>query len=205
MSVLNVKRIVLFISLAFFLAGCIGGPKVSRVSEDSVTDLSDRWNDTDSKLVADEMIGDMMTFPWIKRFKQKKPGKVPTVLIQSVRNKSHEHIAIDTFINDIKRAGIRSGDVDFVVGGAERMDIREERKDQDIYASDGTRAAMGQETGADFVLTGEINSMVDQVGSERVTFYQIDLKLVDMTTNREVWNGQKKIKKVMQRSKFSVF
>ncbi|MGE4519810.1 MAG: penicillin-binding protein activator LpoB [Desulfobacteraceae bacterium] len=201
----SVKKIVLFVFLALFLAGCMGGPKVSRVSSDSVTDISDRWNDTDSRLVAEEMIGDMMTFPWIKRFQQKKPGKVPTVLIQAVRNKSHEHIAIDTFVNDIKRAGIRSGEVDFVVGGAERMDIRDERKDQDIYASDDTRAEMGQETGADFVLTGSINSMVDQVGSERVTFYQIDLKLVDMTTNREVWNGQKKIKKVMQRSKFSVF
>ncbi|MDY0132004.1 MAG: penicillin-binding protein activator LpoB [Desulforegulaceae bacterium] len=205
MTVFKMKKIFLLVFLALFISGCMGGSKVSRVSTDEVTDISDRWNDTDSRLVAEEMIGDMLTFPWITRFQQKKTGKIPTVLIQSVRNRSHEHIAIDTFVNDIKRAGIRAGKVDFVVGGEERIDIRDERKDQDIYASDETRAEMGQEIGADFVLTGSINSMVDQVGSERVTFYQIDLKLVDMTTNREVWNGQKKIKKVMKRSSFSLF
>lgn len=198
---------VLAISLMtlFFLTGCMGGPQVSRVDKDKAVDLTDRWNDTDSRLVAEEMITDMLTFPWIKRFQQKKKGKIPTVIIQGVRNKSHEHIAIDTFINDIKRAGIRTGRVEFVVGGAERMDIRDERKDQDIYASEETRAEMGQEDGADFALSGTINSIVDQAGSTKLTFYQVDLKLIDMTKNQEVWNHQKKIKKIMKRSKLSFF
>ncbi|MGM0419187.1 MAG: penicillin-binding protein activator LpoB [Thermodesulfobacteriota bacterium] len=195
--------IVMFTVLVF--TGCMGGPKVSRVDSDTQTDLSDKWNDTDSRLVAEEMVTDMLTFPWISKFKQKNSGENPTVIIQGIRNKSHEHIAIDTFMNDIKRAGIRSGKVEFVVGGSERTDIREERKEQDIYASDESRAEMGQEEGADFALSGSVNSIVDQVGGTKVVFYQVDLKLTDMTRNMEVWNGQKKIKKVMERSKFSVF
>ena len=199
------KQTILFISLIFFLTGCMGGPQVSRVDTNESIDLSDRWNDTDSRLTAQEMITDMMTFPWIKRFTRKSSGEVPTIIIKGIRNKSHEHIAVDTFINDIKRAGIKSGKVEFVVGGAERKDIRDERKDQDIYASEDSRSEMGNEEGADFALSGTINSIVDQVGNQRLTFYQVDLKLVDITKNKEVWNGQKKIKKVMKRSKFSVF
>lgn len=202
---LRFKLIFALVFFGFFLGGCMGGPQVSRVDSNTAVDLSDKWNDTDSRLVAEEMIGDMLTFPWITRFKQRKSGEIPTVIIKRIRNKSHEHIAIDTFINDIKRAGIRSGKVEFVVGGAERTDIRDERKDQDIYASEDSRAEMGEEEGADFALSGTINSIVDQVGNERVTFYQVDLKLVDMTKNKEVWNGQKKIKKIMKRSSFSVF
>jgi uncharacterized protein (TIGR02722 family) len=199
------RNVLIFVFAGLIFTGCMGGPKVSRVDSSTQTDLSAKWNDTDSRLVAEEMITDMLTFPWIKQFQKKNTGENPTVIIKGIRNKSHEHIAIDTFINDIKRAGIRSGKVEFVVGGAERMDIREERKEQDIYSSDESRAEMGQEEGADFALSGSINSIVDQVGGTKVVFYQVDLKLVDMTKNMEVWNGQKKIKKVMERSKFSVF
>lgn len=185
--------------VAAFAAGC-GGTKVARVDTRANTDLSDRWNDTDSRLVAEEMIDDMLSFPWIQRFKDETGKERPRVIIQRVRNKSHEHIAVDTFINDLKRAMIRSGKVDFVVGGAEREDVRGERRDQDLHAREDTRAEMGQELGADFALSGSINSIVDQVDGTRVTFYQTDLKLIDLETNREVWNGQKKIKKVMERS-----
>ncbi|PIE75363.1 MAG: penicillin-binding protein activator LpoB [Deltaproteobacteria bacterium] len=197
--------VLLIAAFSLFIGGCMGGPQVSRVDTNEQIDLSDKWNDTDSRLVADEMTGDMTRFPWIRMFQQNHPGEVPTIIIKKIANKSHQHIAIDTFINDIKRAGIRLGIVEFVVGGAERNDIRDERKQQDIYASEDSRAEMGQEEGADFALSGSINSIVDQVGNKRVTFYQVDLKLVDMTKNKEVWNGQKKIKKLMKKSKFSLF
>ena len=118
----------------------------------------------------------------------------------SFTNKSHEHIAIDTFVNDIKRAIIRSGKASFVAGGDERDAIRDERRDQELNAKDAKQ--MGQEKAADFALSGSINSIVDQVGNDRVTFYQVDLKLVDMESNIEVWNGQKKIQKLQEKSKF---
>ena len=91
-----------------------------------------------------------------------------------------------------------------MVGGEERQAVREEQKEQDVHASDATRVQMGQEQGANFALSGEINSIVDQLEGKRVTFYQVDLKLIDLQTTREVWNGQKKIKKVMERSRFGL-
>lgn len=124
----------------------------------------------------------------------------PTVIISRIRNKSHEHIAIDTFTNDIKRAIIRSGRADFVAGGEERDAIREERRDQELNARNAK--AQGRENAADFALSGSVNSIVDQVGSDRVTFYQVDMKLIDMESNREVWNGQKKIQKLQEKSSF---
>ena len=127
-------------------------------------------------------------------------SRKPTVIVSRITNKSHEHIAIDTFVNDIKRAIIRSGKASFVAGGDERDAIRDERRDQELNAKDAKQ--MGQEKAADFALSGSINSIVDQVGNDRVTFYQVDLKLVDMESNIEVWNGQKKIQKLQEKSKF---
>ncbi|MFC3679282.1 penicillin-binding protein activator LpoB [Bacterioplanoides pacificum] len=178
-------------------AGC--ATKVSRISASEEVALSDRWNAKDSELVANEMINDMLSFPWARDFEMDNSRR-PTVIISRIRNKSHEHIAIDTFTNDIKRAIIRSGRADFVAGGEERDAIREERRDQELNARNAK--AQGQENAADFALSGSVNSIVDQVGSDRVTFYQVDMKLIDMESNREVWNGQKKIQKLQEKSSF---
>ncbi len=144
----------------------------------------------------------MLSFPWLARFSKEHSGKFPTITIQRVQNKSHEHIAVDTFINDLKRSVIRSGKADFIVGGKEREAVRAELKEQDLHASEKSRMEMGEEQGANFALSGTINSIVDQVEGSRVTFYQVDLKLIDLQSTREVWNGQKKIKKVMEKSRF---
>lgn len=179
-------------------SGC--ATKVTRMDASEEHALSDRWNAKDSELVANEMIDDMLSFPWASDFERKNKER-PSVIISRIGNKSHEHIAIDTFVNDIKRAIIRSGRADFVAGGGERDALREERRDQELNSKNAK--AQGQEQAADFALSGSINSIVDQVGKERVTFYQVDLKLIDMQSNREVWNGQKKIQKLQQKSSFS--
>ena len=183
------------------LVGCgSNNPRVERVDVNQEIALTDRWNDEDSRLVSQEMMQDMLTFPWISRYKTNSDDdRKPTVIIQSIRNKTDEHIPTETFVNDIKRALLRSGDVDFVVSGDERDFIREERKDQELNASSETQAAMGQEVGANFALSGVINAFIDQLGKTKVKTYQVDLKLINMTTNREVWNGQKKMKKKMTR------
>ncbi len=177
--------------------GC--ATKVTRLDASEEVALSDRWNAKDSELVANEMIDDMLSFPWARDFEMSNNSR-PTVIISRISNKSHEHIAIDTFTNDIKRAIIRSGRADFVAAGDERDALREERRDQELNARNAK--AQGQENAADFALSGSINSIVDQVGKQRVTFYQVDLKLIDMQSNREVWNGQKKIQKLQQKSSF---
>lgn len=188
------------VCLSLLVIAC-GSTSIKRVDTDKEVAVSDRWNDTDSRLVSEEMMTDMLAFPWFRDFQFSNSGR-PTVIIQNIRNKSHEHIPVDTFINDIKRSLLRAGKVDFVVSGEEREDLRTERADQELNAASGTAAAFGEEQGAGFALSGSINSIVDSDGDKRVTFYQVDLKLIDMKTNREVWNGQKKLKKVAEKSFF---
>ena len=53
---------------------------------------------------------------------------------------------------------------------------------------------MGVGTGADFMLQGTINSIVDSYKKEKVVYYQIDLELTNLETNEVVWMGDKKIK-----------
>ena len=123
------------------------------------------------------------------------------MIVGEIRNLSHEHINVNTFISDIERAMINSGRVNFVASRSEREEIREERKDQDINASEETRKAMGREMGADFMLKGTINTIIDMEGSTQLRYYQVDLTLISLADNRKVWLGQKKIKKLIKNSK----
>lgn len=191
-------KLLLVAALATSVVAC-AGTRVSRVDTNEEIALSDRWNAKDSQLVAEEMVTDMLSFPWARDFELQNNQR-PTIIIQRISNKSHEHIAIDTFVNDIKRSIIRSGRADFVAGGDERKAIRNERQDQELNAAKAKE--QGQELAADFAISGSINSIVDQVGKERVTFYQVDMKLIDMANNREVWNGQKKIQKLQEKGGF---
>ena len=199
----NILVTVLVLGTVVFVNGCGKSVEVARVDSGKEIALTDKWNDEDSRLVAEEMINDMLSYPWISQFNQRFPGKEPLVTVQRVRNKSHEHIAVDTFVNDIKRAVIRSGKAGFIATLEERQDTRAELADQDMNASADTRMEMGEEDGANFALSGTINSIVDQLDNQRVTYYQVDLKLINLQTAREVWNGSKKIKKFMERKSFS--
>ena len=106
-----------------------------------------------------------------------------------------------TFINDIERELINSGGVDFVASKTERGEVREERKDQELNASSETAKPMGQEYGADFMMQGQINTIIDVDGKTQVRYYQVNLELISIKDNRKVWIGQKKIKKLIKNSK----
>ncbi len=189
---------ILLVAAVVALVGC--GKTVKRVESDSVTDLSGQWNDTDSRLVAEEMLNDCLSRPWYQNTLQAKGGQLPTVVVGQVRNKSHEHINVETFIKDMQRTLINSGKVEFIANAAEREELRNEVASQSGNATDETRKESGQEVGADLMLTGSLNSIVDQEDGEQVIFYQIDLELTDIQSHKKLWIGDKKIKKYIKKS-----
>lgn len=191
--------------VALSMAAC-SKTNVSRIDPASVTDLSGRWNDTDSRLVAEELIYQSLTGQWLVRTSDARGGEPPSVIVGTFRNRSSEHIPVGTFVADLERAFVNSGTVTLVAGGTERDELRDERDDQQVNARSDTRARLGQELGAQFILQGELQSIEDQetssrVGSrsEKIVFYQVDARIVDLETNVVVWAGQHKIKKYIER------
>lgn len=182
-------------SLLFLLQFTACGPSVSRIDPDETVDLSGRWNDTDSRFTAEEMITSALTESWLRRFEEEY-DRQPVMIVGGVRNKSHEHIDATTFIKDMEREFIKSGLVRVVQNSELREKIREEREDQQDYADPATAKKFGKELGADFMLFGDISSIVDQEGRTKLIYFQVNLELADMETNELVWIGDKKIKKV---------
>ncbi len=191
------KKLFMLAVLTPMLLAC--STKVQRMDVDEAKDVSGKWNDTDSRMVAEAMISECLDGNWYNKALKAKKGDEPVVIVGTVINNSMEHINTDTFVEEMQRALINSGKVNFVASKSEKGEIREERLEQDEYSSEATRKAFGKEVGADYMLSGVLNSIVDQEGKKAVVFYQTNLKLINIETNQIVWNGQKQIKKYVTR------
>lgn len=188
----------IFLCSIVVLTGCQTAPRVHRIETDEPIDLSGRWNDTDSRLVAEEMISDALNRPWLMAFVEKN-GKKPAIIVGTVLNRSHELISTDTFIKDMERAFINAGSVRIVQSAEAREQLRDERADQQQFADPDTAKRWRRELGADFMLQGVINSIVDTQDRQQLVYYQVDLELTDIETNEKVWLGAKKIRKFVNR------
>ena len=185
------------------MAGCAQETRITRVDSDVVTDLSGRWNDTDSRMVAEAMVKEALEYPWLNGFSTSK-HRQPVVVIGTIQNSSHEHINVSTFVADLERELTNSQKVTFVAGKGDREELRTERKEQAMYAREDTQKAPGKEIGADYMMKGNIATILDEAEGTKAVFYQVDLQMVDLESNAKVWYGQKKIKKVIEKKR-SIF
>lgn len=181
------------------VAGACYQKRVERIDPNSITDLSGRWNDADSRLVANALIQQSLDAQWARRYSDSHGGDAPAVIVGSFANKTMEHIPVETFLGDLERAFINSQAVRVVASRTERSEIRQEREDQQTNAASDSRARVGRELGAKYMLQGDVQSIEDQEGGERVVYYQIDANLIDLESSAKVWVGQHKIKKYISR------
>jgi penicillin-binding protein activator len=190
---------ILLMFIILFFSACASHRVVTRTNPDTTIDLSGRWNDVDSREVAEEMVKDVTRRPWLTDFIMKE-GRKPVVIVGTIRNLSDEHIETGTFQSDIERELINGGNVKFVASRGERKEVRDEKMDQQNNASEETYKKIAQEVGADFMLQGSIKTLIDAIDGKQVKYYQVDMQLINVETNEKVWIGTKKIKKLVSQS-----
>ncbi len=194
-------RTLLYSFLAcFFLtfSGCGNQKEVTRMDPEKTTDLTGKWNDTDSRMVAKKMAKSALSSDWLPRFQERNDNEQPVMIVGLIKNKTHEHIDPMTFIKDMQTQFIKRDAIRVVEHGKFREKMRAERSDQQKYASEDTQNKFGLELGADYMMHGAISSNVQKVDDEKVVFYKVTLELADLTTNEIVWIGDKEIKKYVE-------
>ena len=198
-SVFVSSVLVLFVVL---FSACSSAPRVTRVGTADPIDLSGRWNDTDARTVSASLIDDILNSPRVASFIAEytsRNGRLPAALVGRFRNDSSEHINTDIISRALEIAIVNSGKMDFVAGGDTRAEIRNERQDQLLFASDETAASLANETGAALLLTGSINSIVDRAGNQTVRSYFVDAELTNIENNTRLWMGRNdEIRKVIR-------
>ena len=193
------KRIISFafaLTTIILFSNC--SHKVTRIDPAEQVDISGRWNNTDSRLVAEDMTKTILSANWITDHMASKNGQRPVVIVGFVANKSHEHIEAETFVKDVENSFLSTQKVRLVQGDKKREELRAEKADQQSNASVSSMKKFGLEQGADYILQGSINSIVDSHKRKKVVYYQTNLELTNIETNEVVWIGEKKIAKYVK-------
>ena len=195
------KKIALVLGAAlaaFSLVSC-GSTKVDRYESGSdVKDLSGYWNENDIKQVCEELISGCIASPRVTGFKAAN-GRDPVAVVGKISNKSSEHIDTALVAKRFQTAIINSGVMEFVADSEQRQELRSEKLDQAENAYD-TAKSIGNETAADFMIQGTVLSHVDVEGRESVRTYQVDAQLIDIETNKILWQGEKTIRKYIKKA-----
>ena len=190
------KSYLAFSFLLFIFPACQSN-KVTRVDPNTQIDLSGRWNDSDSRMVAEKMVNELFASERFKAY-AKENGKKPTLIVGIIRNKTSEHIDAANYIKKFELAIFNSNVADLVESDEFRDKLRQERAEQQDFADPATMAQWGKETGADLMLFGEMTSETDTNNNKRVVNYITTLFLTDIETNKRVWYGQHEIKKLVK-------
>jgi uncharacterized protein (TIGR02722 family) len=195
------KRIALCTAVIMVLGACSSVPKVQRVDAGTQVDLSGYWNDSDVRIVCDALIQECINSGRVVQAIAAKGG-TPTVLVGSFKNDSSEHIDTEVISKTMETVIFNSGRLDFVAGGSVREELRAERADQQLNASEETASKLGAETGADFIMTGSVKTVIDKAGNQEVRTYWVYAEMTNISTNARMWMGENnEIKKLVTRPK----
>jgi len=197
------KRFLVIVGAVLLVfASCSSAPQVQRVDAGTQTDLSGYWNDTDVRIVCKALIDACLSSPRVDQTIKAKKGKTPKVIVGRFKNDSSEHIDTTIISTIMEETIFNSGKLDFVAGGSTRDELRAERQDQQSNASEASVKALANETGADFMLTGSVKTMVDKAGNQTVRTYFVNAEMSNIENNERMWMAtNSEIKKVIVQKK----
>jgi hypothetical protein len=189
------KKVVFILGIVILCLSACSGTSVKRVDSDTQIDLSGYWNDVDVRIVCEALIKDCLSKV---NLVTRTRGSKPTVIVGRFRNESSEQIDTAIISSTMETTIFNTGILDFVAGGDVRDEIRAERQDQQNNASAATMARLRNETGADYMLTGAVRSIIDRDGNKTVRTYYVTAEMTSIETNQRIWMGQNNdIKKVV--------
>lgn len=186
---------IISLLILFSLIAC--SRSVTRIDTAKPIDLSGRWNDTDSRQVADQMIHDLLKSDGFKKYADML-GRKPVIVIGVIKNKTTEHIDASNYIKKFELVVFNSGIADLVESDDFRDRLRKERAEQQDFADPATVAKWGKEIGADVMLFGEMSSEADVYQKKKVVNYITTLFLTDIESNKRIWYGQHEIRKFVK-------
>ncbi len=156
--------------------------------------MNDQWSETDMQVAVKSMVGSMLSHDAISNAK-----KLPIVMVTGLQNKTSEHIDTQSIMDMVRVELTNSGKVNFVDKEA-REDISNEYGYQNSgMVSEETKKGPGGQIGADFIINGRLDSIVQEVGKEKTVYYKLTLNLTNLKTGIIAWTNHKEIRKAYRK------
>jgi uncharacterized protein (TIGR02722 family) len=190
------------LKLIFVLAAVIGlsacQSKVEYGDATEVETVNENFGSTDLQDIAAKMVDSMMTFPPVVVITQ---NNRPIIFVDKIKNKTSEHIDTESVTDTISNKLLRSGKFRFI----DMTKVDTVRKQLDYQNNAGmvdptTAIKFGRQIGAQYMLYGNLSSIVKQDGSTKDVYYKMTMRLMDLETGLIEWSDEKEIRKVKSKS-----
>ena len=156
--------------------------------------MNDQWSETDMQNSVKTMVASLVQHNAVANAR-----KMPTVMVTKLQNKTSEHIDTQSIMDMVRVELTNSGKVQFVDKEA-REDISSEYDYQNSgMVSEETKKTPGGQTGADYIINGRMDSIVQEVGKDKTVYYKLTLNLTNLKTGIIAWTNHKEIRKTFKK------
>ncbi|WP_170308329.1 penicillin-binding protein activator LpoB [Parashewanella tropica] len=192
---------VLILAGVLALSACQS--KVEYGDAKEVETVNANFGSTDLQAITDKMVDSMLTFPPVLMLTAN--NQRPIIFVDSIKNKTSEHIDTESVTDSISNRLLRSGKFRFI----DMTKVDAVRKQLDYQNSSGmvdpsTAIKFGRQIGAQYMLYGNLSSIVKQAGSTKDVYYKMTMRLMDLETGLIEWSDEKEIRKTKTKSLFGL-
>jgi hypothetical protein len=190
------KSIIALLGLAVILGGCSN--KVSYGDAQAIETTTIDFGSTDLQTIAGEMVNSMMASGSVSYITREQR---PIVFVERIKNKTSEHIDTESITDTISTKMLNSGKFRFV-----DMDRVESVRDQlnfqnnDELVNQSSAIQFGKMVGAQYMLYGNLSSIVKQDGSDEDVYYKMTMRLMDLESGLIEWADEAEIRKQKSKS-----
>jgi len=183
------------------LSGC-STTKVSYGDASEVETVTADFGSTDLQQIATSMVESLLSFPPMVEITSQRR---PVIFVDRIRNKTTEHIDTESITDTITTRLLRSGKFRFV----DMSKVEAVRKQLEFQHGSGmvnpeTAVRTGRQIGAEYMLYGNLSSIVKKKGGTKDVYYKFTLKLMNLENGLIEWSDEKEIRKTRKRSLFGL-
>lgn len=156
--------------------------------------LNDQWSETDMQKAVQDLVASLSNHPSVKNAK-----KAPVVMVTNLQNKTSEHIDTQNIMDMVRVELMNTNKFSFIDKEA-RQDVADEYNYQNSgMVSEETKKGPGGQTGADFIINGRLDSIVQEVGKDKTVYYKLTLNFTNLKSNVMAWSNYKQIRKTYRK------
>lgn len=194
------KGVIVLLGLASILSGCAN--TVSYGDAQAVETKTVDFGSTDLQKIAADMVDSMMMSGSVAAITK---NSRPIVFIDGIKNKTSEHIDTESITDTISTKMLNSGKFRFV--DMDRVeDVRQQLQFQnnDQLVDKGSSVQFGKMVGAQYMLYGNLSSIVKEDGRDKDIYYKMTMRLMDIKSGLIEWADETEIRKEQSRSMFGL-
>jgi hypothetical protein len=150
-------------------------------------------------MIAEKMVDDLLASPAMAEIAPS--GKRPILFVDTIKNKTLEHIDTESITDTISTKLLNSGrfrfvDMTKVDAIAKQLDYQKNSG----FVDETKSVQMGRQLGAQFMLYGNFASIQKTAGNTKDVYYKFTMKLTNIESGLVEFQAEKEIRKTRKKS-----